>query len=360
MKLIVEKFKIDGIVDEVIRYGNGHINETYLVTLKDSNIKYILQKINNNIFLNIDGLMNNIDLVTTHLKNKIIARGGDYLRETLNIIPTKDNKKYYHDNSGYYRLYLFVSSSLTLENANTKELFKESAVGFGRFVNMLADFDASQLVEVIPDFHNTLKRYEHFLKTLKEDKKHRAQYCKKEINFILNRKDEVSFIVDLIKNKKIPLKVTHNDTKLNNILLDQDTKKALCVIDLDTIMPGSSLYDFGDSIRFGCNSAGEAETDLSKVNFLVDYFKAYVEGYLGEVKDSLNEYEIKYLPIGAKMMTLECGIRFLDDYLDGDNYFRIHYENQNLDRCKTQFKLVEEIEKNMDLLNKIVSEIAGK
>lgn len=360
MKTVVKNFKIEGVVEDVVRYGEGHINETYLVTIKDSNIQYILQKINNRIFPDINGLMNNIELVTTHLKNKIIANGGDYLRETLNIIKTNDDKSYYHDETGYYRLYLFVSDSLTLQNADTKELFKESAIGFGKFVNLLADFDATKLVEVIPNFHNTLKRFEHFMETLSKDPLNRAKDCKEEIEFVLKRKEDVSIIVNLIKENKIPLKVTHNDTKLNNVLLDNNTKKALCVIDLDTIMPGSSLYDFGDSIRFGCNSASEDEKDLSKVTFLVDYFKAYVEGYLGEVKNSLNEYEIKYLPLGAKMMTLECGIRFLDDYLDGDHYFRTHRENHNLDRCRTQFKLVSEIEKNMDLLNKIVEEIVNK
>lgn len=362
MNKIINNFNISGKILSCEKYGEGHINDTYLLCMDNNNKieKYILQKVNNNIFKDIPGLMNNIYLVTSFLKEQIIKANGNPDRETLNLVKTKDGQIYYFDleEQKHYRLYLFVEDSLTLQNASTKELFKESAYGFGKFQNLLASFDASQLIEVIPNFHNTKERLNHFLKVLKEDKLGRAKECQKEIDFILKRKDDCSIVVDLINEGKIPLKVTHNDTKLNNVLLDNTTKKALCVIDLDTVMPGSSLYDFGDSIRFGCNSAAEDEKDLSKVNFLLDYFKAYAEGFLSEVKESLNEYELKYLAFGAKIMTLECGIRFLDDYLDGDNYFKTHREKHNLDRCRTQLKLVAEMEKHLDEMNQIVFDLA--
>ena len=359
MKRIIDKFNIKGNLLSFERYGEGHINETYLLNYENDGElnQYILQKINHNIFPNIEGLMNNIELVTSFLRNKIIENNGDVNREAMILIKTKDNKNYYYDqeNDSYYRVFVFVKDTITLQIVSNKEDFKESAIAFGRFQKLLKDFDATKLVEVIKDFHNTEVRFNHFLETLKLDKCDRAKECKDEIEFILKRKEDCSKIVNLIKENKIPLKVTHNDTKLNNVLLDKDNKKGVCVIDLDTVMPGSSLYDFGDSIRFGCNTASEDETNLSKVNFSMEYFEAYVEGFLSEVKDSLNKYEIENLAYAAKLMTLECGIRFLDDYLDGDNYFRIHREKHNLDRCRTQLKLVSEIEKNLDKMNEIVN-----
>ena len=357
MKNVLANFKIDGEFVSCVPYGEGHINDTYLVTFKNDPIGlYILQRINHNIFKDVKGLMNNISLVTNYLKEKEHDVDG---RKVLTIVKTKDDKDYYYDeaNDKYYRVYIFVKDSLTLQKASTKELFEESAIAFGRFVNLLADFDTTPLIEVIKDFHNSEERFNHFVKTLKEDKLDRAKYCQEEIKFILDRKDDCSKIVNLLKENKLPTKVTHNDTKLNNVLLDINTLKALCVIDLDTVMPGSSLYDFGDSIRFGCNNASEDEKDLSKVTFNIDYFYAFTKGYLSQVKDSLNQYELDNLVFCAKLMTLECGIRFLDDYLDGDHYFKIHRDGHNLDRCKTQLKLVLEIEKHFDELNDIVKSI---
>lgn len=358
MNEIINKFDIKGEIIDYHKYGEGHINDTYLVTTNNNSKEelYILQKINNNIFPNVDGLMKNIELVTSYLKEIINNNNGDPHRETMNLIKTKDGNNYYYDQktNKYYRVFEFVKDTVTLQIVTNKKDFKESAIAFGKFQKLLANFDATKLVEVIKDFHNTEVRFNHFLETLKLDKYNRAKDCQKEIDFILNRKDDCSLIVNLIKEGKIPLKVTHNDTKLNNVLLDKNTMKGICVIDLDTVMPGSSLYDFGDSIRFGCNSASEDEIDLSKVNFSIEYFEAYVDGFLSEVKDSLNEYEKKYLAYAAKLMTLECGIRFLDDYLDGDNYFKIHRENHNLDRCRTQLKLVSEMEKNLDVMNNII------
>lgn len=355
---LIKKFKVEG--DKVTtfeKYGEGHINETYLLIL-DGKHHYIFQKINSHIFTDVGLLMNNIEKVTAFLSKEIKKAGGDPLRETLNIIPTKDDKTFYYDesNDSYYRIYLFVKDSITLQECNSPELFKESAIGFGGFAKQLEKFDASCLGEVIKDFHNTKKRFEHFKETLAKDPLNRAKNVKTEIDFVLKREKDCSIIVDALACGLVPLHVTHNDTKLNNVLLDKTTMKSLCVIDLDTIMPGSILYDFGDSIRFGCNPAGENERNLSKVNFRFDYFSAYVDGYLDILGNSITNKEKELLPFGAKLMTLECGIRFLDDYLDGDHYFRIHNEDDNLVRARTQFKLVSDMEQIMEKMKKYVVE----
>jgi len=355
---IVKQFKINGNLMSIERYGCGHINETYLV--KTSVTDYILQKINNHIFKDVKGLMNNIVLTLDFSKKSISNEGGDPAREAMTLVKTINDEFYYYDesNDSYYRVYDFVKDSLAIQAATTKEEFAESGTAFGKFQALLAKFDASQLVEVIPNFHNTKTRYEHFEKVLELDAYDRSKNCEEEINFVKARKDDCEKVVKLISEGKIPLKVTHNDTKLNNVLFDAKTRKSLCVIDLDTIMPGSSLYDFGDSIRFGCNTAAEDEKDLSKVNFDIEYFKAFTKAYLDQVGKTMNKYEIENLAFGAKLMTLECGIRFLDDYLDGNKYFGTKYEEHNLVRCRTQFKLVKLMEENMDKLNEIVKQIA--
>ena len=350
---LIDKFKIQGNkITFFDKYGEGHINETYLLIMDDT-YQYILQKINNHIFLDVDLLMWNIEKVTSFLSNKINQSGGDSTRETLNIVYTKDNKSFYHDidTDSYYRIYLFVKDSVTLQKCSSAELFAYSAIGFANFAKQLEDFDASTLGEVIQNFHNTKKRFEHFKNTLARDPLNRAKDVKEEIDFILKREKDCSIIVDALEKHLIPLHVTHNDTKLNNVLFDKKTMKPLCVIDLDTVMPGSILYDFGDSIRYGCNPAGEAERDLSKVVFNLDYFKAYVDAYLSTLGDSISQKEKELLPFSGKLMTLECGIRFLDDYLDGDHYFRISKSDDNLARARTQFKLVMDMESLMDEMN---------
>lgn len=360
LEKIVKQFKVNGNqITYLDKYGEGIINATYLLIM-DNKDKYIVQKINNHVFPNVDKLMNNISLVLDYLRNN--AQLDDPSREAMRIIKTNNNENYYHDvdTDSYYRIYDFVSRSVTLQKIENAELFKESAIGFARFALQLKDFDASQLYEVIPNFHNTKSRFEHFKKTLTIDPVNRSKNCQKEIDFVLAREKYASIVVDKIKDGSIPLRVTHNDTKLNNILLDEDTLKSLCVIDLDTIMPGSLLYDFGDSIRFGCNPAGEMEQDLSKVNFNLDYFKAYVEGYLSEAGQIMSEEEIKLLPYGAILMTYECGVRFLDDYLDGDHYFRIKSSEDNLIRCRTQFKLVKDMEELLPQMNSIINKIISR
>lgn len=355
---VIKNFQVDGNVVSVERYGEGHINETYLAVVENNGVKtnYILQKINNKLFTNVEGLMNNIKLVTEYNRAKIIERGGNPDRESLSLIYTRDGKSYYYDeiSGGYFRMYIFITDAVAHQKVTNPDQFYQSAVAFGEFANLLAEFDATKLFEVIPNFHNTVCRFNNFTKSLELDKMDRAKLVQDEINFVIERKNYSSKIVDLLASGEMPTKVTHNDTKLNNVMLDVVTNKPVAVIDLDTIMPGSICYDFGDSIRFGCNTGAEDEPDLSKVNFDIDLFEYYAKGYLTALGDSVTEVEKNNLAFGAILMTYECGMRFLTDYLDGDVYFRTHRDGHNLDRARTQFKLVKDMESRLEEMNKIV------
>lgn len=354
---ILSNFKVLGTLVSCERYGEGHINETYLAVMDDNGaeIKYILQRINDKIFP-VKELMKNITLVTEFNRSKIIARGGNPDREALSLVYTNNGESYYFDkvSGGYFRVYIFIDDAVSFQVVEKPEHFYQSAVAFGNFANLLAEFDATELFEVIPKFHDTGKRYNDFINSLNADKLNRAKGVRKEIDFVLERKDYCNRIVDLLKSGEIPTKVTHNDTKLNNVMLDSVTGEPVAVIDLDTIMPGSICYDFGDSIRFGCNPASEDEKDLSKVNFDINLFEQYTKGYLSAVGNGATELEKKNLAFGAILMTYECGIRFLADYLDGDVYFHVKREGHNLDRARTQFKLVEDMEKLYPEMLKIV------
>ena len=343
---VMAQFKVVGNIISVEPYGSGHINVTYLAVTDKK--RYILQKINNNLFTDVDKLMNNIYLVTEHLRKKCPDK------TTLTLVTTIENKPYLVYNNEYYRVYDFIENSVCLQIPRNTDEFYESAVSFGDFANMLADFDATQLYEILPNFHNTVVRFKNFEEALAKNLSNRAHMAQDEINFALARKNITSKIVSLIESKEMPLKVTHNDTKLNNVLLEEGTLKGLAVIDLDTVMPGSVCYDFGDSIRFGCNSSYEDEEDLSKVYFKMDMFEAYVKGYLSSMSD-ITKVEKECLVDGAILMTFECGIRFLSDFLDGDTYFKTTKVNHNLYRCRTQFKLVSEMEKNRNLMMEIVN-----
>lgn len=364
MKNVLKNFKIDGEVISVERYGEGHINETYLAVVMNNETKtnYILQKINNKLFTNVEKLMNNIKLVTEYNRQKITQRGGNPDRESLSLVYTKDNKSYYFcpECNGYFRVYVFITDATAHQKVTNPDQFYQSAVAFGEFANLLAEFDAKSLYEVIPNFHNTVSRFENFKKSLDLDKFDRAKLVQDEINFVLSRENYCSKIVDLLNSGKMPTKVTHNDTKLNNVMLDDVTNKPVAVIDLDTIMPGSICYDFGDSIRFGCNTGAEDERDLTKVNFDIDLFEYYTKGYLKALGNTVTEVEKNNLSFGAILMTFECGMRFLADYLDGDIYFRTHREGHNLDRARTQFKLVKDMELCFDEMNKIVDKYYKK
>lgn len=334
----------------------GHINTTWFLTVEGGK-KYVLQKINRLIFKQPEVVMNNIVAVTDFIRERLRAAGGDVERGALNALRSDSGKHYYVDDEGeYWRVYDFITDATCYLSADSTELFSKVGYAFGHFQRQLADFDASVLGETIPDFHNTAVRYQTFLRAVEADICGRAASVADDIRFVTDRAEKCSFIVDKIANGTLPLRVTHNDTKLNNIMMDNTTGEGICILDLDTIMPGSVLYDFGDSIRFGASSAAEDETDLSKVYVREDMFRAYAEGFLKGLDGSLSEDEIRALPMGAYVITLETGIRFLTDYLEGDTYFRIHREGHNLDRARNQFKLVADMEAKMDSLNAIVAE----
>lgn len=360
VRQVAEQFRIEGELEQVVSYGNGHINDTYLLTTSGTKEKrYILQRINTSIFTDPGALMENIIGVTTHLKRKIEAAGGDVWRETLNVIPTMDQKAFYETpNGACYRVYAYVENSSSLEQIEHAEDFYIAAEAFGRFQCLLADYPADMLHETIPGFHNTAKRYRRFLEVVEADVLGRAAKVQQEIDFVKAREAEMGLLQELLDTGELPLRVTHNDTKLNNILLDQDTGRAICVIDLDTVMPGSALYDFGDSIRYGASTAAEDEVDVSRVKLSLELFECYTKGYIKGCQGKLTQREVELLPAGAKMMTLECGMRFLADYLEGDVYFKIHREGHNLDRCRTQLALVADMETKWEEMNEIVKRVA--
>ncbi len=339
---ITDRFDIEGKVLSVSPYGDGHISITYLVTTDKK--RYILQKINTSIFRDVQALMNNICAVTEYLESIGV--------ETQKVIYTRDGERYL-ELDGFYRVYSFVENTVTYQTVTDAEIFKNTGEAFGAFQNHLAKFDASVLSEIIPDFHNTPKRFEAFERALSADVCKRAAGVKDEIDFVLSHRNNLSLVVDGIKNGEIPVRVTHNDTKLNNILMDAETHRARAIIDLDTIMPGSMLYDFGDSIRFGASTAAEDEVDLDKVHFDISLYEAYASGFCPEVKESITEREEELMPYSAYLMTIECGIRFLTDYLSGDTYFSVKYPEHNLVRARTQFKLASEQYASLDEMAKI-------
>ncbi len=346
------------IVLDVASYGNGHINDTYLC---DSDPKYILQRINKEVFKNPPQVMENIAAVTEHLVKKITEAGGAANKETLQIVRTVDGESYYKSTDDeYFRMYVFVDDTITKETAENPEDLYQAAKAFGRFQNMLSDFPADTLYETIPDFHNTKKRIDTFKEIVAADKFDRAKNVQDEINYALLLVDEMGIVVDLLESGEIPLRVTHNDTKLNNVLFDAKTDTAQCVIDLDTVMPGSLLYDFGDALRFGASSGTEDEKDLDKIYLDLDKFSAFTEGFLEELSSSITPKEVELLAFSVKLITYECGIRFLGDYLNGDVYFKIHYDEHNLDRARTQLKLVKDMTDKMDEMNRIVYKFYNK
>ena len=354
---IVQLFALEGTIAGVQEYGSGHINRTELVEMeKDGQReKYILQRINTEIFHDVDGLMENIVGVTDYLRKKIKAAGGDFEREALQVVPTKDGASYCRAEGGCYRMYRFISNAVSYDAVRSPGDFYESALAFGTFQSLLSDYPAETLHETIPDFHNTPKRFADFCQAVNKDVMGRVALARKEIDFLMEREQELSILTDLQEAGELPLRVTHNDTKLNNVMLDAETGKGVCVIDLDTVMPGLSINDFGDSIRFGANTAAEDETDLSKVSLDLGLYEQYVNGFLKGCQGSLTKKELELLPMGAKMMTMECGMRFLADYLSGDTYFRIHKEHHNLDRCRTQLALTADMERKWEQMKELVS-----
>lgn len=359
IRSILDNFSIAGEFVDFYPIDDGHINDTFTVVYKvgGAELRHLLQRINTAVFKNPDELMANVDCVTSFLKDKIIASGGDSEREALYCKPTRTGKKYYIDSKDrVWRLYNFVENSFSHNTIESPEVFYNAGKAFGHFQKLLSDFPIDRLYETIPDFHNTGKRYKNLINAIEKDPKGRVKYLDDEIDFCKERRNETYVLTGKTVIGDLPVRVTHNDTKLNNILFDTETGEPVCIVDLDTVMPGLSLYDFGDAIRFGANTAAEDEKDISKVSLDTGLYEQYVRGFLSAAGDTLVAEEVRLLPFAAKMMTLECGMRFLTDYIDGDVYFKIHYPDHNLVRCHTQFALVADIERKYDEMMKITED----
>lgn len=335
-------------------YGGGHINDTFLVTCTDG-AEYVLQHINSYVFKHPDEIMENIMGVTKFIANKLTAEGKDPSRSTLTVMPTTDGKNYYVDSDGeFWRVTLNIPNTTAFDFAESTDMLKKSGAAFGEFQSMLADYPADTLHETIPHFHDTPDRYRQLEDAIRDNKSGRLGDVSVEIEFAKAHKEDCAILMDLLAKGELPLKVTHNDTKMSNVLIDNTTGDAVCVIDLDTVMPGLTAFDYGDSIRAGATTAAEDEVDLSKVHFSLELFKAYTEGFLGAAGKALTKTEIKTLPVGAKLMTLEVGMRFLADYLNGDVYFKTKYPQHNLDRARNQFHLVKEMEEQWDDMMSVI------
>lgn len=360
---ILSNFNLPGTFVSMKAIDHGHINDTLTVTFEENGktTRYILQRINTNVFKKPDELMENVQKVTDYLARFITEHGGDASRETLTVYKTLDGKNFLRTEGGdCLRIYNFVEGSYALQSIDDPEDFRKAAEAFGSFQRMLADYPSETLFETIPNFHDTAVRFTDLKKAVSENIAGRAESVSEEIAFALSREADTHILVDLLRAGKLPLRVTHNDTKLNNVLFDEQSRKGLCVVDLDTVMPGLSLYDFGDSIRFGANTSAEDEPDVSKVSLDLNLYKTYTEGYLSAAGDSLTDLEIEYLPFSSKLLTFECGIRFLTDYLNGDTYFHTDYDTHNLVRCRTQFALVADIEKKMGEMKVVTKEAADR
>ncbi len=340
-------------------FGNGHINDTLVLNYeigKMGRMKVILQRINREVFHDPEKVMENLVGVTGFLRHRIEERGGDPLRETLNVIPTGEGASFYRDSQGeYWRAFVFITDASCYDLIQNKQEFYEIGLAFGNFQAMLAEYPAGSLHETIAGFHDTRSRFAAFKKAVEEDVAGRADEARAEIDFVLAREDVANYFSERLDRGELTLRVTHNDTKINNIMIDNRTGKAICVIDLDTVMPGLVMYDFGDAIRFGASTAAEDEKDLDKVACDMELYELFTKGFLAGCDGRLTPEEIALLPMGAKVMTYECGMRFLTDYLQGDVYFKIHRPEHNLDRCRTQFKLVADMEKKWEQMREIVS-----
>ncbi len=356
LKAIFEKFNADGSYKSGEPYGSGHIHDTFRIeTSEDDKDNYILQRLNNKIFKNIPELQHNIERVTVHLRNKISAiPGSDIKRECLILIPSKDGKSWITDQQGnYWRMYIFISNHRSYNIVDSPGKAFEGGKAIGRFQAMLADMPGEPLFETIPKFHDIENRLEILDRTISQNPAGRVGSVTEEIDQYQSRGEEMKTILRLGREGKIPLRITHNDTKFNNILLDE-SDKALCVIDLDTVMPGYVHYDFGDAIRTVTNTAAEDEKDLSKIRMDINLFTAYARGYLSETGSTLNQVEKEYLAFAPKLITYTIGIRFLTDYIDGDNYFKIHHPFHNLQRTRAQLKLVMSMEEQYGEMRKII------
>ncbi|MDR1498388.1 MAG: aminoglycoside phosphotransferase family protein [Puniceicoccales bacterium] len=356
---VAANFNIHGDYFSAEPHGAGHINDTYAVTFNQSGrpVRYIFQRVNRHVFKNTSALMRNISRVCRHMRARLIEDGlPDASRRALTIVPTTSGADWFVDDTqNYWRCFLFVEGARAHEIIESPSQAFQVAATFGNFTKLLEDIPSGRLEEVIPDFHNTRKRFENFQKSLAADIHNRAKDAKAEIDFLHAHENDCSVVVDAIARGEIPERVTHNDTKLNNILIDDTTKQGLCVIDLDTSMPGSALYDFGDMVRTATSPTLEDEVNLSLVVARPEYFNALATGFLSSLGTTLNKTEKELLPFSGKLITLEVGMRFLTDYLDGDVYFKTSRTRHNLDRCRNQFALVASIEKQFDAMNSFVA-----
>lgn len=338
-------------------FGTGHINDTYQLTYDQGGIRlhYTLQRINRNVFRNPGEVMDNIERITDHLLRKIRAKNLETKKRTLRLLRTGDGASFVTDASGdCWRAYVFVENARSYDVLEQPRQAFEIARAFGEFQNDLVDLPGERLFETIPDFHNTPKRVETFEEAVRADRMGRAKDVSREIDFVLSRRDDAGRLLKLNAEGAIPERITHNDTKCNNILIDDQSGHGICVIDLDTVMPGLSLYDFGDIIRAGVNPAEEDETNLDKVEMRFDMYEAALEGFLSSADGFLTDAEREHLPFAGKLITFETGMRFLTDHLNGDVYFKIRHPGHNLERCRCQFKLVESLEKNMDRMKSLL------
>ncbi len=356
---IAGQFRFEGQLIEAKPYGTGHINRTYVIRCvgaDNRSRRYLLQAINAAIFREPEQLMANIERITGHLHGKIKRAGGDPSREAMTLIPTRDGASFYRaGDDGCWRAFLFIEGAQAYEMAQSPAHVYHAARAIGRFQRLLADFPADALHEVLPDFHNTPKRLAAFRETVARDPAGRAARVQEEIRFIEQRAAETAVLVDLLRQGRLPLRVTHNDAKFSNVLMDDVTGEGLCVIDLDTVMPGTALYDFGDAVRAGAALAAEDEPDAARAGMSLATFDALARGYLHAARDFLTPTEIAYLPFAARLITLEQAIRFLNDYLNGDTYYQVHRTGQNLDRTRTQIRMVQDMEDKFAEMEAIVA-----
>ena len=352
MQDVISMFAVEGQPIRCVPYGSGHINQTWLVET-DKPHRSILQKVNTGVFPNGAGLMNNIILVTEHLRKK-----DPDPRHVLTLVPTKEGTKYISKGENeLWRIYEYVDGGICLDLAETPDDFKLSGKAFGTFQMQMADFPAEKLVEVIPGFHDTPGRFRTLNRAIREDRMNRAASARREIDLYLEREESAGLLMKLLKDGELPLRVTHNDTKLNNVMLDKETRQPLCILDLDTVMPGIAASDFGDSIRFGASTALEDETDLEKVHLDLTLYEAYTRGFLEACGKAMTQTELDTLADGARLITLEIGARFLTDYLEGDTYFHTSRPTHNLDRARTQIALVIENEQKESRIRKMIRRI---
>ncbi len=364
IKHILRQFAFQGKYISAEELTSGNINATYALTYEqsDKSIKhYVLQRINTVAFKDPDSLMTNIQLVTNHIAAAMAKESADGERKTLEFINTKDGSCLYRDeNDKYWRSYVFIENARAYDSIEKPEHFYEAGRGFGEFQKYLFDFPAEKLTATIPDFHNTTKRFYAFVAAVAEDKAGRVAFLEKEIDFFFDRRKMMNKIISLTESGVLPERVTHNDTKLNNVLIDNETGKALCVIDLDTVMPGSILYDYGDAIRYGACTSAEDEEDLSKIDVDMNLFRLFTDGFVSEIAHTITDEEIKNLPLGVLVITCELAMRFLTDYINGDEYFKVKYPEHNLVRARAQMKLLEVFESRYDEMQAYVCGLIEK